>query len=409
MIGQRAETRRVAALSAEALYADLGHFGRRPIQLGWVAVVFPALVLNYLGQGALVLTDPAAAVNPFFLMAPGWALLPLVLLATMATVIASQALISGAYSITMQAIHLGYLPRVRIDHTSPREFGQVYLPAVNRALMVACVGLVLAFRSSEGLAAAYGIAVTATMIITTVLLLVVARERWGWPALAVTALGTVVLGLDLAFLGANVLKIPDGGWLPLAVGVGIFTVMTTWHGGRAHTAARRRLGASDLTAFVARTADIPRIEGTVIYLGAEPLHTPSALDANVDTHGVLHRHIVVVTVQVEEQARIAPDQHAQVADLGAGFIQVILRFGFLQAPDVPTALTAAVGGVDGLDLTGARFVLGRETIIANPQVPGMRPWRERLFVLLHRNASSAVRYFRLPGDRIIEVGSIIDI
>lgn len=285
MIGQRAETRRVAALSAEALYADLGHFGRRPIQLGWVAVVFPALVLNYLGQGALVLTDPAAAVNPFFLMAPGWALLPLVLLATMATVIASQALISGAYSITMQAIHLGYLPRVRIDHTSPREFGQVYLPAVNRALMVACVGLVLAFRSSEGLAAAYGIAVTATMIITTVLLLVVARERWGWPALAVTALGTVVLGLDLAFLGANVLKIPDGGWLPLAVGVGIFTVMTTWHGGRAHTAARRRLGASDLTAFVARTADIPRIEGTVIYLGAEPLHTPSALDANVDTHG----------------------------------------------------------------------------------------------------------------------------
>lgn len=394
---------------AEALYADLGHFGRRPIQLGWVTIVLPALVLNYLGQGALLLADPAAASNPFFLMAPGWALLPLVALATAATVIASQALISGAYSITMQAIQLGYLPRVKIDHTSPREFGQVYLPAVNVALMVACIGLVLAFRSSTALAAAYGIAVTSTMVITTILLLVVARERWRWPVVAVTGVGVVFLTLDVTFLGANVVKIPAGGWLPLLIGAVIFTVMTTWHGGRAHTAARRRLGARDLAEFLAEVESTPRTDGTAVYLGAEPGRVPTALESNLATHGVLHRHVVVVTVQVADVARVRIDHRARVQDLGAGCLEVRLTFGFTDEPDVPAALRRAFTGVPDIDLRGAVYVLGHETIVASPAVPGMRPWRERLFALLHRNASSAVRYFRLPRDHIIEVGSIIEI
>jgi len=394
---------------AEALYADLGHFGRRPIQLGWVTIVFPALVLNYLGQGALLLADPGAAANPFFLMAPGWALLPLVMLATAATVIASQALISGAYSITMQAVQLGYLPRVRIDHTSPREFGQVYLPAVNAALMVACIGLVLAFRNSSALAAAYGIAVTSTMIITTLLVLVIAWERWRWPLAAVAVVGVAFIGLDLAFLSANVVKIPAGGWLPLVVGAGVFTVMTTWHGGRLHTAARRRLGARDLRSFIAEVEAVPRTDGTAVYLGAEPGHAPSALESNLATHGVLHRHVVVVNVQVAEGARIPVDRRARVQDLGAGFIEVLLTFGFVDQPDVPTALRRALSDDRGIDLRHAVYVLGHETIVASPSVPGMRLWRERLYALLHRNASGAARYFRLPRDRIIEVGAIIEI
>jgi KUP system potassium uptake protein len=390
---------------AEALYADLGHFGRRPIQLGWFTVVLPALTLNYLGQGALLLTDPAAASNPFFLMAPGWALLPLVLLATAATVIASQALISGAFSLTMQAIQLGYLPRVRIDHTSPEEFGQVYLPAVNTALMVACIGLVLAFRSSTNLAAAYGIAVTSTMAITTVLLLVVARHLWRWSWAAVVTVGVAFLTVDLAFLGANLLKIPAGGWLPLVMGAAIFTVMTTWYGGRSHTATRRRLGARFLDELVADIADTPRVAGTAVYLGADRGHVPSALEANLATHGVLHERILVVTVQMADRARVASGDRATIRALGAGMTQVLLTFGFTDDPDVPQALRTAVA----TDLDDAVYLLGRETIVPSPQVPGMRPWRERLYALLHRNAASAVRYFRLPRDRIIEVGAIIEI
>ena len=394
---------------AEALYADLGHFGRRPIQLGWFTVVLPALVLNYLGQGALLLTDPDAASNPFFLMAPGWALLPLVALATAATVIASQALISGAFSITMQAIQLGYLPRVRIDHTSPREFGQVYLPAVNAALMIACIGLVLAFRSSTNLAAAYGIAVTSTMIITTVLLLVVARELWRWSRATVAGIGLAFLLVDLAFLGANVLKIPAGGWLPLVVGAAIFTVMTTWYSGRAHTANRRRLGARDLDDLVAELGPTPRVAGTAVYLGADPGHVPSALDANLATHGVLHERILVVTVQMADLARIGADKRAQTHNLGAGIVQVLLTFGFTDEPDVPRALRRTFADIPSIDLQDAVYVLGRETIAPSADVPGMRLWRERLYALLHRNAASAVRYFRLPRDRIIEVGAVIEI
>ncbi len=394
---------------AEALYADLGHFGRRPIQLGWFTVVLPALTLNYLGQGALLLADPAAASNPFFLMAPGWALLPLVLLATAATVIASQALISGAFSITMQAIQLGYLPRVRIDHTSPAEFGQVYLPAVNTALMIACTGLVLAFRSSTNLAAAYGIAITSTMVITTVLLLVVARHRWRWSRVRVVVVGVAFLAVDLAFLGANLLKIPAGGWFPLVIGAVIFTVMTTWYGGRSHTASRRRLGARDLDELIPDIASTPRVVGTAVYLGADRGRVPTALEANLATHGVLHERILVVTVQMADRARVAGVDRATTRELGAGITQVLLTFGFTDETDVPNTLLAACTSDPTIDLTDAVYLLGRETIVPNPDIPGMRPWRERLYALLHRNAASAVRYFRLPRDRIIEVGAIIEI
>jgi KUP system potassium uptake protein len=328
----------------------------------------------------------------------------------MATVIASQALISGAFSLTMQAVQLGYLPRVRIDHTSPREFGQVYLPAVNGVLMVACIGLVLAFRSSTNLAAAYGIAVTSTMVVTTVLLLVVARERWRWRRTTVVLVGGGFLSLDLAFLGANVLKIPAGGWLPLVIGAVIFTLMTTWFQGRRQVGSRRRLGAVPLETFIGEVArtGIRRVEGTAVYLGADLGQTPSALEANLATHHVLHRHLFVVTVQIADVARIPADHRATVHDLGSGVLQVLVRFGFAEQPDLPAALRRALPTRLRSRLAEALYVLGRETIVAADH-PALPLWRARLFALLHRNAASAVRYFGLPRDRIVEVGSVIAI
>lgn len=395
---------------AEALYADLGHFGRRPIQLGWFTVVLPALLLNYFGQGALLLADPTAASNPFFLMAPGRAVLPLVVLATLATVIASQALISGAFSLTMQAVQLGYLPRVRIDHTSPREFGQVYLPAVNAALAAACIALVLGFRSSSNLAAAYGVAVTSTMVITTLLLLAVARHRWRWRRSTTTVVVAVFLLVDLAFFGANILKVPAGGWLPLVIGAVVFTVMTTWQAGRRQVAARRRLGAQPLEQFVSHLVARPnaRVEGTAVYLAADLGQTPSALEANLSTHHVVHEQLIVVTVAIADTARIPDEERARIHDLADGVTQVELRFGFMQEPDVPAALRDHLPRriVDRLD--DAVYFVGLETIRAT-EIPGMAIWRERLFALLHRNASTVVRYFRLPRDRIVEVGTIIEI
>jgi KUP system potassium uptake protein len=396
---------------AEALYADLGHFGRRPIQLGWYTIVLPALLLNYFGQGALLLADPAAASNPFFLMAPRWALLPLVVLATMATVIASQALISGAFSLTMQAVQLGYLPRVRIDHTSPREFGQVYLPAVNAALMVACIALVLAFRSSTKLAAAYGIAVTATMIITTLLLLAVAHSRWQWHRGWLAGLAIVFLTVDVAFLGANIVKVPAGGWLPLVIGAVIFTIMTTWHQGRRHVVTRRRLGSMPLEQFIGQsvTDQVPRVAGTAIYLAADHGRTPSALEGNLATHHVLHEQLIVVSVRIADTARIPPNRRATVHELGHGVHQVLLQFGFMQQPDVPAALRRTLPTALRGTLDTAIYVVGLETIAPSTDIPGMALWRERLFALLHRNASSTLRYFHLPRDRIVEVGTIIEI
>lgn len=395
---------------AEALYADMGHFGRSPIRLGWFSVVLPALVLNYFGQGALLLINPAAAREPFFLMAPGWALLPLVALATLATVIASQALISGAFSLTMQAVQIGFLPRVRINHTSPNQFGQVYLPAVNVILCGACIALVLIFRSSAGLAGAYGMAVVSTMVITTVLLLAVSRELWRWPLGLTLAVGAGLLAVDGSFFAVNVAKIPAGGWLPLAGSVVLFTVMTTWHRGREHVTRRRRLGAQmldDYAAWISEQA-IPRVGGTAVYLGADLDRAPTALEQNVATHHVLHEQVYVVTVEITDLARIPPGQRAEVRELGQGFCRILLRFGFMDEPDVPTALRQTLPADAHAALDSAVYFVGLETIVAT-EIPGMALWRERLFVLLHRNASTIVRYFRLPRDRIVEVGSVVAI
>lgn len=395
---------------AEALYADMGHFGRRPIRIGWFGLVLPALLANYFGQGAFLLSEPAAASNPFFLMAPGWALVPLVVLATLATVIASQALISGAYSLTMQAVQLGYLPRVKIAHTSDREFGQVYLPAINAALMVACIALVLGFRSSENLAAAYGIAVTSTMVITTLLLVAVARQRWRWRRSTTAAVLAVFAAVDLGFFGANILKIPAGGWLPLVIAAMVFTIMTTWWQGRRHVTRRRRLGAAPLPEFVATVTEreLPRVEGAAVYLAADVGHTPSSLEVNAATHRVLHEHIWVVTVRILDRARIGDHERAMVDDLGGGVVQVLLQFGFMEEPDVPGTLRPALAAELRPLLDDARYFVNVETI-APTRMAGMALWRERLFALLHRNASSVVRYFSLPRDRIIAVGTVIEI
>jgi KUP system potassium uptake protein len=393
---------------AEALYADLGHFGRRPIQLGWFTVVLPALSLNYLGQGALLLREPQAIDSPFFLMGPSWATWPLVALATAATVIASQALITGAYSLTMQAVQLGYLPRVRIDHTSASEFGQVYLPIVNAALMVGCVLLVLTFRSSGGLAAAYGVAVTSTMAVTTLLVAVVAHERWRWPRWLVVTLAVVLLTVDLAFLTANLLKIPAGGWLPLAIGAVMLTVMTTWHRGRDEVARARRLGTRSIERFLAEAHERPltRLSGTAVYLGADLGRTPSALEADLTTHRALHERLYVVTVQITDRAQVPEADRAVVHDLGDGVVQVLLRFGFMQRPDVPAALRPHLP--DGTTAEELVYFVGHETIVAGGDSRLPR-WRERLFAVLHRNAATPVRYFDLPRDRIVQIGTVISI
>ncbi len=395
---------------SEALYADMGHFGKRPIRLGWFTVVFPALLLNYFGQGALVLAEPEAIDNPFYRLPPEWAVLPLVILATSATVIASQALITGAFSLTMQAVQLGYLPRVVVDHTSPREVGQVYVAAVNWTLMVACIGLVVAFGSSTNLAAAYGVAVTSTMVITTALLYVVMRERWNWgvaPALTLTALFLVV---DLAFFGANILKVPAGGWFPLAVGLAMFTVMTTWSHGRELVRARLLRRELPIERFIHSIDRHPqrRVPGTAVYLFAEPGVTPPALLANLRHHEVIHETVMVVAVQTTDEPRVAPAARAAVHDLGEGFHQIVLRYGFMEEPDVPGALAATVRRGFGFDAQDATYFLGKETILPTHR-GGMAAWRERLYALLHRNATSAADYFRLPAERVFEVGVRLEI
>ncbi len=395
---------------AEALYADMGHFGRRPIRLGWLTVVLPGLMLNYFGQGALLLAQPEAIESPFYLMAPASVRIPLVVLATAATVIASQALISGVFSLTMQAIQLGYLPRLRVDHTSEREFGQVYVGAANWSLMVACVGLVLGFGSSSNLAAAYGVAVTTTMVITTVLFYSLTRTRWRWSRAKAMALAATFLVVDLAFFGANILKVPAGGWFPLVVGVGVFTVMTTWRRGRAivrDKLSRGRLAAAD---FVAQLADrdIVRVPGTGVFMFASAGATPPTLLENLRFNHVLHETVVLLTVVYEQRPRVLPAERYDVVDLGEGFFQLVLHFGYMDEPDVPQALAALVSPELGFDPLDTAYFLGRETLIVVKEGE-MAPWREHLFAFLSRNVSPAARYFRLPPDRVIEIGALLEI
>jgi KUP system potassium uptake protein len=394
----------------EALYADMGHFGKRPIRYAWFSLVLPALLLNYFGQGALLLTDPAAAEQPFFLLAPGWALLPMVALATAAAIIASQALISGAFSLTRQAIQLGYCPRLDIEHTSHHEIGQVYVPQVNWALMLSTIAIVIGFGSSTALAAAYGIAVTLTMVITAVLLQVVAIERWRWPpAVAYTVTG-MFLAIDLAFFGANALKIAHGGWLPLVIGWFLFTLMTTWKTGRQLVAARLTARAVPIEQFLAEveTARPARVPGTAVFMTAQPRGTPPALAHNLRYNKVLHEHVVTLMVTTQPVPHVPEDQRVIVRTLGQGVFDVVGRYGFMEDPNVPDALARAKEHGLELDEDDITYFLGRETLIVT-RTPGMAMWRERLFVLMARNAVRATTFFRLPPERVVELGVQVEI
>ncbi len=394
----------------EALYADMGHFGRRPIRLAWFAVVLPALLFNYFGQGALLLLRPEAVANPFYEMVPRWALYPVVLIATLAAIIASQALISGAFSLTMQAVQLGYLPRVAIEHTSAREMGQIYIPGINWLLMASCIGLVLGFRSSSNLAAAYGVAVTTTMVITTVLLTVVERERWKWSTGVVAAFSGVFLAIDLSFWGANLVKIPHGGWVPLVIGGTVFTLMTTWKTGRSILAKRFAESSLPWALFVRDVAENgpPRVPGTAVFMYGHPEGTPPALLHSLKHYRVLHEQVVLLSVETEEVPHVAPEERTSVEVLGHGFFRLVIRYGFMEEPNVPEALARV--DQEGLDLLPGRttFFLGRETLIPSRN-PGMAAWREHLFAVMSRNARPATSFFGLPPNRVVELGAQIEL
>jgi len=394
----------------EALYADMGHFGTGPIRVDWFAVVLPALLLNYFGQGALLLENPAAAENPFYLLAPSWAIYPMVVLAVAAAVIASQAVISGAYSLTMQAVQLGFSPRIKIDHTSTREFGQIYIGGVNWALMAGCIMIVLGFRTSSNLAAAYGVAVTTTMVITTILFYVVARERWGWSRLTAGSLTILFLTIDGAFFGANIIKVAQGGWLPLALAAAIYTVLLTWKRGRKILGDRIQAEALPLQEFITQILAQPvrRVPGTAIFMNGSASKTPPALLHNLEHNKILHDRVIFVTVKTEQVPQVPPDERLEVEAFGGGIYRVRAHYGFMEEPDIPAALAAsAAQGLPPMDADTTYF-LGRETIIATSR-PGMARWRERLFAAMSRNATTATAYFGIPPDRVVELGEQIEL
>jgi KUP system potassium uptake protein len=394
----------------ESLYVDLGHFGRRPIRAAWFTIVLPALMLNYFGQGALVLSDPTAAFNPFYLLAPGWGVLPLVVLATMATIIASQAVISGAFSITKQAVQFGFLPRLTTTHTSSTESGQIYMPAVNWALMVACILLVVGFRSSSNLAAAYGIAVISTMTITSLMFVVVVRERWRWSLLKTTALVGLFLSIDLAFLGANLVKIPHGGWFPLLIGLGIFTLMTTWKTGRRALAGLLISSARPIDEFLDSIRRDPpvRVPGTAVFMSGNAMGTPPALTHNLKHNHVLHERIVLLTARTQQTPRVDERDRIAVEPLGHGFWRATVTFGFMEEPDIPAALRLITDPQLQIDSKTVTYFLGRETLIPVRRIHHMALWREKLFVTMSKNAMTATNYFRLPPDRVVELGAQLE-
>ena len=395
---------------AEALYADLGHFGKKPIRLAWFTVVMPALTLNYFGQGALLLKNPEAVKNPFYLMAPEWALVPLIVLATMAAVIASQALITGAFSVTKQVIQLGYLPRLNIQHTSVRDTGQIYIPFVNWGLFVAIVLAVVMFRSSSNLAAAYGIAVTTDMLITTILTFYVIRYSWKYPLiLCIGATGFFFL-VDLAFWGSNLLKLFDGGWFPLVIGGAIFTLMITWKDGRRLLNEKLRADSLDLNSFIDAVFVSPpaRVDGTAVFLTAEPGTVPNALLHNLKHNKVLHEHNLFVTVRNHEVPWIGLEKRVEIESLGHDCWQVVVHYGFKNNPDLPKALQQIKGRGCELDDMTTSYFLSRDTVI--PTIgSGMAQWREKLFAQMHHNASGAADFLKLPSNSVVELGSKIEI
>jgi len=404
----------------EALYADMGHFGKRPIRLAWFAVVMPALVLNYFGQGALLLSTPAAVDNPFYNLVPTWALYPMIAIATAAAITASQALISGSFSLTQQAVQLGYSPRVTIVHTSREQKGQIYIPEINWALMVACVALVLGFRDAGSLANTYGVAITGTMMTTTILFGAVARERWGWRWFQVLLVAAPLLAVELAFFGANLTKVPHGGWVPLLVAATAFTLMSTWKRGRRILTARLQENALPLNLFmedIARRKPV-RVPGAAIFMTSDPTGVPPVLLHHLKHNKVLHERVTLLSVVTREVPQVGDDERLEVTELGEGFWLVVGHYGFMQSPDVPDLLTQMRSHGRTQSMMDTSFYLGRETLIAVKGRPRtgsatdllsrrMPYWRKKLFILMTNNARSATTYFGLPPNRVVELGAQI--
>jgi KUP system potassium uptake protein len=400
----------LAVTGAETLYADMGHFGRKAIGVSWLTLVYPCLILNYMGQGALLLETPEAATNPFYLMAPEWARLPLVFIATAATIIASQAVISGAFSVTHQAVQLGFLPRLRTEHTSAKAAGQIYIPAVNWALLAMVVLLVLGFRESTRLASAYGIAVTGTMLITTIMLGFLVVHVWRWNRI----LATLVIGsfflIDAAFFVSNITKIADGGWFPLLVAAVIFTALTTWATGRRLMREQLEEAALSLPAFIKSAAgSAHRVRGTAVFLSASADVVPPALLHNLKHNQVLHERVMILTVKVEDVPYVPMESRLQIDDAGHGFYQVILHYGFMEEVDVPRDLSRMEGAGPTFNMMSTSFFLGRQKLIASKVQPGMALWRERLFALMLKNSETAMEFFKLPTNRVVELGSQLQI
>ena len=393
----------------EALYADIGHFGLLPIRITWFGVVLPALLLNYFGQGALLVGNPEAVRNPFFLMAPGWMLYPLVGIATAATVIASQAVISGAFSLTRQAIQLEYAPRLKIEQTSTKTIGQIYIPFVNWTLMVACIGLVIGFGTSSNLAAAYGVGVTTDMVFTTILFAVVMRKVWGWSLPVVVSLTGSFLFIDLAFWGANIIKVPDGGWFPLVIAAVMFTIMSTWKRGRSILRQRLRDSELPLEVFLKDVGSdkVAHVPGTAVYMYSNPDGTPPALLHNLKHNKVLHEDVVLLSVITVEDPYVDQEDRVKVEHIQDGFYRIIVTYGFAEGMDIPEVLRQVdVRGLN-LKMMQTTFFLGRERILARKR--NMAPWRDKLFAAMLRNARNATDYYRLPPNRVVEMGAQIEL
>ncbi|HEX5818527.1 MAG TPA: potassium transporter Kup [Gemmatimonadales bacterium] len=407
----------------EALYADMGHFGPRPIRIAWYAVVLPALVLNYFGQGALLLQDPTAASDPFYSLVPRWALIPMIAIATAAAIVASQALISGAYSLTQQAIQLGFSPRMRIVHTSEAAKGQIYMPEINAALWLACIGLVVTFRSAGALASTYGVAVTGTMFVTSILFIIVARERWQWPTWRVALVGSLFLVVDVAFLLANLLKIPSGGWFPLLVAGIVFLLMSTWKLGRKRLSAIVAENTLPFDLFLPDLGkrNLPRVPGTAVFMTSEPSGAPPVLLHHLKHNKVLHERVLIMSVASEEIPTVGDDERVTCEPLGQGFYLVKARYGFMETPDVPKVLALLPSELEeqghhtsAFKVQDTSFYLGRETLIvgkkamkADARFGRMLRWRRSLFALMSRNAQSATAFFQLPPNRVVELGAQI--
>ena len=394
---------------SEALYADMGHFGRFPIRLGWFAIVLPALVINYFGQGALILIDPSALDNPLFRMVPDWTQIAMVILATVATIIASQAVITGAFSVSRQAIQLGYLPRMQIVHTSASEMGQIYVPFVNWMLAFFVALLVLGFKSSTHLAAAYGIAVTGTMIGTGLLLAIIAARMWRWRPIVVVSVVGLFLFVDFSFFAANLTKIAHGGWFPLAIGFAMFMILMTWKRGRALLSERVNKDALELDTFLSAVSDrVHRVPGTAIFMTGAAGGTPGSLLHNLKHNKVLHEQVVVLTVQFEEVSSVPEEQRLELTVLPKNFYRLVVRYGFMEEPDVPAALRKAEEKGLHCDPMQSSYFLSRETVIPSAK-PGMAIWREHVFAWMSRSATSAMDFFNIPPNRVVELGTQIEI